>query len=89
MIINGEEVVFGSIKRECRTGARWENYCHYHVRMQRWDLPVLKLYGFVNTDNTLTNIQDSIQREVNFDLENRRKEKLGLPTHSYPSCCRG
>jgi hypothetical protein len=89
MRINGKEVVFGSIKRECRDGARWQDYAHYHVRMQRWNIPDLELSGSVNVENSLTDIRDAIQREVNFDLENREKRKLGLPTWSYPSCCKG
>jgi hypothetical protein len=57
--------------------------------MQRWNIPDLELSGSVNVENSLTDIRDAIQREVNFDLENREKRKLGLPTWSYPSCCKG
>lgn len=91
ILINGEEVIFGPVKQVCREGhyTFMEGREHYHVHKQRWDLPNLELHGYVFIDNrSVDEIKERIQREVTFDLEQREKRKLGIPTTKYSDCCR-
>ena len=80
MLINGEKVIFGIVKEKCRCwyGAVSGSRHYRHVKIQRWDLPILELHGFVDSEQPITEIKKEIQKEVNYDLEQRRKRELGI-----------
>lgn len=86
MKINGETVKFGGFKCEWKEGHSYSSgYYTYHERLQRWDLPKLGLYGYVDTNQTMDRIERDIQAEVNHDLENRERVKHNLP--KLRRCC--
>lgn len=80
MKINGEDVVFGKYRHRNVVGHSYASGSYtYHEVKQRWDLPILGLYGYVDTNQSLGRIERDIQQEVNLDLENRERVKQGLP----------
>jgi hypothetical protein len=91
MKINKHKVLFGKSKSYCKTAPRWEDYVHYHIIKQRWDIPSLDLYGYVIVkdgcdDRSLDEIEQDIQNEVNYDLEQRIKREAGILTSKSPNC---
>ena len=93
MKINGEEVIFDKSNKvhthenEGGSLSGWRTVCVSRIE-QHWHLPILKLHGFVYTDQSLKSIEEAIQREVNFDLQMRERKSLGLPTWKFPNWCR-
>lgn len=87
--INGHEVVFTEREKHCWTGSSYYGGAVHHCDIRQWwRIPTLELKGYVKVietgrSKTLNEIQETIQQEVDFDLEQRKKKELGLPTNRY------
>ena len=85
--INGHKVVFGKVTRKCWwSGSYTGEGVHHAEKRQHWEIPELELYGHVVIaelepfvmNYSLDQITRNIQREVNYDLDQRKKKELGI-----------
>lgn len=81
MKIHNHKVIFGEVRDE------WASDCgaiQYYNKVQRWDIPSLRLHGFVCVKTyrkkplPLNDIIRNIENEVDFDLGERKKKALGI-----------
>ena len=75
MKIKGHKVIFGPISCTIVWNATDEGK---HIHKQYWRIPTLELYGYINPQLDVIDIIETITKEVNKDLMERKRFALGL-----------